>query len=85
MKIISMHKINKIKGCKLRIFEAEDDDYPDRRIVRANERAIDHYLKYYSEEEKQELLKTIRWTNDDCATELLKLGWTVTRSVEKNE
>lgn len=83
MKIISMHKINKIKCCQLRIFEAEDDDYPDRRIVNANERAIDHYLKYYSEEEKQELLKAIRWTNDDCASELVKLGWTVTRSVEK--
>lgn len=80
MKIISMYKINKIKGCQLRIFEAEDDDYPDRRIVNANERAIDHYLEDYSEEEKQELLKTIRWTYDDCASELVKLGWIVTRS-----
>ena len=83
MKTISMFKINKIKGCQLRIFEAEDDDYPDRRIVNANERAIDHYLEDYSEEEKQELLKTIRWTYDDCASELVKLGWTVTRSSEK--
>lgn len=80
MKIISMHKINKIKGCKLRIFEAEDDDYPDRRIVNANERAIEHYLECYSEEEKQELLKTIRWTYDDCDSELVKLGWIVARS-----
>lgn len=85
MKIISMHKINKIKGCKLRIFEAEDDDYPDKRIVNANERAIDHYLEGYSKEEKQELLKNIRWTNDDCTKELLKLGWIVTRSVDENE
>ena len=83
MKIISMFKINKIKGCQLRIFEAEDDDYPDRRKVSSNERAIDHYLEDYSEEEKQELLKAIRWTYDDCASELVKLGWTVTRSSEK--
>lgn len=82
MKIISIHKINKIKDCKLRIFVAQDDDYPDRRKVSLNERAINHYLEGYSEEEKQELLKTIRWTYDDCASELVKLGWIVTRSDE---
>lgn len=49
-KEIKMVTLNRIKLCQLRIFEAQDDDYPDNRIVGANMRALNHYLKDYSKE-----------------------------------
>ena len=48
MKQIHIHYINKIKRCKLRIFEAEDNyvfTVEDKAVVTANERAIEHWLK----------------------------------------
>ena len=81
MKTISMYKINKIKKCLLRIFETEDDDIPNRRIISSNERAIDNYLKEYAKEEKDELLRVINWTNDNCADYLEKLGWVIERKL----
>lgn len=39
-KEIRMITLNRIKRCKLRIFEAEDEDWVNWKIVRANERAI---------------------------------------------
>lgn len=77
MKKISMITINKIKMCQLRIFEAEDDDYPDGRIIAANANAIDKYMEDYSLEEKRELLNVINWCNDNCAIDLEKLGWEI--------
>ncbi len=41
---IKMSTIAKIQRCTMRIFEAQDQDYPDNRIVASNERAIQHYL-----------------------------------------
>lgn len=82
-KEIRMITLNRIKYCLLRIFEAEDDDIPNLKIIEANNRALDHYLKSYSETEKDELLRLIRWTNDNCCTELEKAGWKVIR--EENE
>lgn len=79
-KVIHMYYLNKIKNCTLRIFEAEDDDYPNRHIVSANERAIDYWLakaNINSREYQAELLYNINWTCDDCKTRLEKLGWTV--------
>lgn len=81
MKTISMYKINNIKKCLLKIFEAEDDDIPDRRIISSNERVIDKYLKEYTKEEKKELLSVIKWTNDNCADDLEKLGWVIEREI----
>ena len=81
-KEIKMVTINKIKCCLLKIFEAEDDDIPNHKIIGANNRAIDHYLKDYSKEQREELFKLIRWTNDDCCTELEKAGWKVIRKKE---
>lgn len=83
MKTITIYKINKIKYCLLRIFEAEDDDIPNRRIISANERAIDNYLKDYTKEEKDELLKVINWTNDNCVNGLEKLGWVIKRGIRR--
>lgn len=79
-KRIHIYYINKIKTCKLKIFEEEDDDYPNRKVVSANEKAIEHYLDKagISEENLRiELLKNIRWTNDNCVDTLAKLGWTI--------
>lgn len=78
-KEIRMVTLNRIKDCLLRIFEAEDDDIPNLKIIGANNRALDHYLKDYSETEKDELLRLIRWTNDDNASELEKHDWRVIR------
>lgn len=76
-KDITIWTINQIKKCTLRIFEAKDDDIPNKRIISANEIAIDHYLKYKIEEEKRELLSAINWTNDNCIAKLKALGWKV--------
>lgn len=76
-KEIKMVTINRIKLCLLKIFEAEDDDIPNHKIIAANNRAIDHYLKDYSKEQQEELLRLIRWSNDDCCSELEKNGWTI--------
>lgn len=84
-KEIRMVTLNRIKYCLLRIFEAQDDDIPNRKIIGANERAIMHYLKGYSKHEKDELLRLIRWTNDDNASDLEKHGWKVIREKNKNE
>ncbi len=82
-KIISMYELNKIKNAKFRIFEAEDEDIPNNRIIARNERIVDEVLKKYNDEEQQELIENIRWQNDNCAIELEKLGWTITN--EKNK
>ena len=77
MKIIKMSVLSKIKKCKLRIFEAEDDDIPNMRIVRRNERIIDDLIKDYTKEEQEELWENIKWHNDDCTSKLEQLGWKV--------
>lgn len=78
-KTIQMKILNRVKMCLLRIFEAEDDDIPDRKIIGANNKALDHYLKDYSKEQQYELLNLIRWDNDNCVSELEKAGWKVVR------
>lgn len=78
-KEIRMVILNRIKRCKCRIYDTEDDDIPNLKIIAANNRALDHYLKGYSKEQQEELLKLIRWTNDNCCSELEKSGWKVIR------
>ena len=87
-KIIHMYYINKIKKAKLNIFEAEDDDYPDYKTVRANERAIEHYLDKAGINDnklREELLYNIQWTNDNCVQVLEKLGWNIIKGKENIE
>lgn len=77
---IHMYYLNKIKMCLLRIFEAEDDDYPDKRKVAANERSLDHWLSRASicdNDLKIELLTNISWANNNCKEILEKIGWTI--------
>lgn len=80
-KEIKMVTLNRIKCCLLKIFEAEDDDIPNHKIIGANNRAIDHYLKDYSKEQQEELFKLIRWSNDNCCAELEKAGWKVLKEM----
>jgi len=79
-KQIHIYYINKIKHCLLKIFEAEDDDIVNRRAVVANEKAIDRWLDkagIVDKDLRQELLKNITWSNDNCKDTLAKLGWKI--------
>ncbi len=80
-KSISIRIINKIKNLQLKIFEYEDDDleYVNRRAASICERYIEKYLANVTpyESERKELRENIRWTCDNCAEKLEKLGWEV--------
>lgn len=79
-KQIHIYYINKIKDCLLKIHDSEDDEIPNRRIVSANENAIDKYLNkagIINKELRQELLVNISWSNDNCKEKLEKLGWKI--------
>ena len=79
-KQIHIYYINKIKDCLLKIHDSEDDEISNRRIVSANENAIDKYLNkagIINKELRQELLVNISWSNDNCKAKLEKLGWTI--------
>lgn len=85
-KEIHIYYINRIKDCDGRIFIAEDYDCVDYRIVRANERAIDHWFDkagIIDQAERAEIVNHCLWHNNDCAGMLEKLGWTIIRGKEK--
>ena len=79
MKEIELITINKLKKYELNIFEAEDDDVPNYRKIRRNEREIEKLIKRYSDEEINELLRLVRWTNNNCVEALERNGWIVHR------
>lgn len=76
-KEITIRTINIIKMCLLKIYQAEDEDYPNRRVVAANQEAIRYYLKDYSEEQQKELRDIINWYDNDCISKLEKYGWKI--------
>ena len=79
-KKIHIYYINKIKNCMLNIFEAEDDDFPNRKKVVDNEKAIESWLDKAGISDnklRQELWENINWTNDNCSNTLEKLGWEI--------
>lgn len=41
-KKINIYYINKIIDCNFKIFLEEDEDIPNRRVIAANERVIEH-------------------------------------------
>lgn len=88
MKKIHIHYINRIKTCLRKIFEAEDTycfTEEDKRIVVANNRAIEHWLKKANitdPVERKELMDNIDWCWDNCADNLEKLGWEIIRGKE---
>lgn len=71
-KQIKLYHIIKIQSATIRLFEAEDDDYPDYRAVRANERAIEHWLDKITtdKEERRKILDIIEhenWNTEDSS------------------
>lgn len=67
---IKLSLIVKIQRATVRLFEAQDDDYPDGRAVRANERAIQHHLnKITDDKEKQreilDIIERENWNTTD--------------------
>lgn len=85
MKKIHIHYINRIKTCLRKIFEAEDTDYVDGRVVSANNKAIEHWLdkaNITDPVERKELMDNIDWCWDNCAGNLEKLGWEIIRGKE---
>jgi len=79
-KKIHIYYINKIKDLDYKIFEYEDDDYPNYRAVRICERHIEKWLDKAGITDK-ELRKEIRevcvWSRDLSATLLESKGWKV--------
>lgn len=87
MKEIYMSQIKKIAILCLEVFEEQDNVYPDMRIVRNKERAIQNTLKKISkdEEEQRKIYNAIEkeiFNYEDCTykpmcNNLRALGYTV--------
>lgn len=81
-KAIHIYYINRIKSLLLDIFEEEDNDKVDYRVIRAKERAIDNVFKKANitdEKLQHEFLTNVSWSCDDCVEKLERLGWTILR------
>lgn len=79
-KQIDIYYINKIKDCLMKLWDAEDNDVPNRRIIARNENAINKYLDkagIIDKELRGELLRNIVWCDNDCKGKLEKLGWKI--------
>ena len=79
-KQIDIYYINKIKDCLMKLWDAEDNDTPNRRIIARNENAINKYLDkagIIDKELRGELLRNIVWCDNDCKGKLEKLGWKI--------
>ena len=79
-KQIDIYYINKIKDCLMKLYDAEDNDNPNRRIIARNENAINKYLDkagIIDKELRGELLRNIVWCDNDCKGKLEKLGWKI--------
>ncbi len=91
-KQIKMYHIAKVQHATIRLFEAQDENYPDMRVVRANERAIQYWLDKITkdEEEQRKILDVIErqnWNMTDSSykpicNELRKLGYEVLEGVK---
>lgn len=87
MKQISIKLIAEIQRLSIELFEAQDEDYPEYRVVRAKERAIWNRLKKMTDNEKEqgEILDAIEhgnWRTDDLTykpicDELRSLGYEI--------
>lgn len=79
-KQIDIYYINKIEECLMKLWDAEDNDNPNRRIIARNENAINKYLDkagIIDKELRGELLRNIVWCDNDCKGKLEKLGWKI--------
>ena len=79
-KEISIETICHIKQCLWMISLEYTMDPPMKKVISANKRAINHYLKDYSEEQKQEVLSNINLFVKDCVSKLEELGWKIMKN-----
>ena len=87
-KQIHIYYINKIKDCLMKLWDAENNDNPNRRIIARNENAINKYLDkagIIDKELRGELLRNIVWCDNDCKGKLEKLGWKILTDKEEVE
>lgn len=92
MKPIKLYHIMKIQKATINLFEAQDEDYPDGRVVQANERAIQYWLDKITKnkEEQRKILDIIErqnWNTKDCTykpicDELRNLGYEILEGVK---
>ena len=93
MKKIYAGHIVKIQAATMRLFDAMDDDHPNWRAIRANERAIQKWLDMITDnaDEQRQILEVIEhgnWNMKDTTfkpifDELRALGYEI--EVEKGE
>ncbi|WP_339980450.1 hypothetical protein [Fusobacterium necrophorum] len=87
MKEIYMSQIKKIAILAVEIFEEEDNNYPDRRVIKNKERAIKNVLNKITEDEEEqrkiynaidnEILNYEDCTYKPMCNNLRNLGYTV--------
>lgn len=87
MKEIYMSQIKKIAILAVEIFEEQDNNYPDRRVIKNKERAIQNTLRKITEdkEEQRKIYDAIEkeiFNYEDCTykpmcNNLRALGYTV--------
>ena len=79
-KQIDIYYINKIKNLDGKIFEYEDDDYPNWRAVQICERNIEKWLDkagVIDKDLRREIREVCVWHRDLCATLLESKGWEI--------
>ena len=87
MKQINAYYVMKLQAATMRLFDALDDDYPNWRAIRANERAIQKWLDKITDsaDEQRQILDVIEhgnWNMKDTTfkpifDELRALGYEV--------
>ena len=92
MKQIKLYHIVKIQSATIKLFEAEDDDYPDGRAIKANERAIQHWLDKITPDEAEQrkildIIERQNWNTEDytfkpICDELRALGYEILEGVK---
>ena len=53
MKKIKFSWLVKAQNAFMRMFEAEDEEYPDYRVVRANEKAMDYWIGKMTQDKEE--------------------------------
>lgn len=92
MKKIKLYHISKIQSATIRLFEAQDEDYPDGRTVKANERAIKYWLDKVTTDEAEQrkildIIERQNWNTEDytfkpICDELRALGYEILEGVK---
>lgn len=79
-KQIHIYYINKIKNLDMKIFDYEDDEYPNYRAVQICERNIEKWLDkagITDEKLRREIRGCCSWSNDACCKLLKSKGWEI--------